>query len=304
MKSEFGPKSFIVLTSLLTLSVSSIFYFLGGRNLFSGSTKQQAELSNTSKNLPSTEATIQKFIVPNFEQVPKDKVGESILRGKSYLENTYSQLPQYVGAQMNCVSCHLNSGATQFAGPWVAVTARFPQYRSRSAKVDTLQDRINDCFERSLSGKRLPEKGQEMTDIVSYMTWLSKGYAIGHDVEGSGMPKLKLDREPNLENGKFIYTKKCASCHQANGQGIFADDGRVVYPALWGPKSFNIGAGMARHHTAAGFVKKNMPLGQGNSLTDDEAWDVAAYFSRQPRPDFLNKLNDWKQGDKPDDARY
>ena len=61
---------------------------------------------------------------------------------------------------------------------------------------------------------------------------------------------------------------------------------------------------MARHHTAAGFVKKNMPLGQGNSLTDEEAWNVAAYFTTQPRPDFKKKLNDWIKGDKPSDARY
>lgn len=89
---------------------------------------------------------------------------------------------------MNCTNCHLNSGTTQFAGPWVGVTARFPQYRSRSAKVDTLTDRVNDCFERSLNGKRLPETSETMTDIISYMTWLSKGYEIGGDVEGSGMP--------------------------------------------------------------------------------------------------------------------
>ena len=163
---------------------------------------------------------------------------------------------------------------------------------------------MNDCFERSLNGRRLPEKSSEMTDIISYMTWLSKGYAIGQDIQGSGMPKIVLDRLPDLKAGRVIYESKCASCHQSNGQGLYTDDGHVAFPALWGSKSFNIGAGMARLQTAAGFVKKNMPIGQGGSLSDDEAWDVAGYFTQQNRPDFKNKKKDWPKGDRPKDARY
>jgi thiosulfate dehydrogenase len=247
---------------------------------------------------------IQKFMIPDFKKMPSAQSGESVQRGKEYLENTFQRLPQYVGAKMNCTSCHLESGTKQFAGPWVGVAARFPQYRSRSGKMDTLQDRVNDCFERSLNGKRLPESSQEMTDIISYMTWLSKGYAIGQDVEGSGMPKLVLSRAPNLENGKAVYANKCVACHQSSGQGLFTAEGKTVFPALWGKDSFNVGAGMARHYTAAGFVKKNMPLGQEGTLTDDEAWDVAAYFTQRQRPDFNKKLKDWLKGDKPKDARY
>ena len=71
-----------------------------------------------------------------------------------------------------------------------------------------------------------------------------------------------------------------------------------------GPESFNIGAGMARLSNAAGFVKTNMPLGKGEMLTDADAIDVAAYFMRQPRPDFPAKLRDWPKGGKPDDAPY
>ena len=197
----------------------------------------------------------QAFIAPDITNIPKDALGESILRRKNYLENTIETLPHFVKAKMNCTSCHLNSGTKQFAGPWVGITGRFPQYRSRSAKVDTLQDRVNDCFERSLNGTRLPENSSYMTDIIAYMTWLSKDYSVGHDVEGSGMPKLKLERTPNIENGKTVYANKCASCHQANGQGFFATDGKTIYPALWGKDSLNVGAGMARLYTAAGFVK-------------------------------------------------
>lgn len=300
------PNTLVYITLILLLMISGLFYQLGGRSWLVEIRKDQKII--VSKEKKSVEGKKQKgkeaFIVPDFNSIPNDHLGESIRRGKHYLENTFETLPKFTGAKMNCTNCHLNAGTTQFAGPWIGVTARFPQYRSRSAKVDTLTDRVNDCFERSLNGKRLPETSEAMTDIISYMTWLSKGYDIGGDVEGSGMPKLKLEQPPDIEKGKLVYQNKCSSCHQQNGQGLFAENGKVIYPALWGKDSFNLGAGMARLHTAAGFVKKNMPLGQGNSLTDEEAWNVAAYFTTQSRPDFKKKLNDWIKGDKPNDARY
>jgi thiosulfate dehydrogenase len=289
----------IVLTTLIFLVVLTLAFQFYDELEF---VKQKAQSTKLLK--PTIEKIIQPFHVPEISSVPKDQFGASVLRGKDYLEHTFEKLPQFVGAKINCTSCHLNSGTTQFAGPWVGVVARFPQYRSRSGKMDTLEDRVNDCFERSLNGSRLPENSQEMTDIISYMTWLSTGYAKGNDVEGSGMPKIVMSRLPDLKAGKVVYESKCNSCHQSNGQGLYAITGQVAFPALWGPKSFNLGAGMARLHTAAGFVKKNMPLGQGGTLTDDEAWDVAAYFSQQIRPDFKNKLKDWPKGDRPKDARY
>lgn len=36
--------------------------------------------------------------------------------------------------------------------------------------------------------------------------------------------------------------------------------------------------------TAAAFIKANMPLGKGGSLTDQEAWDVAYYMNAHERP--------------------
>jgi len=61
-------------------------------------------------------------------------------------------------------------------------------------------------------------------------------------------------------------------------------NGRTVFPPLWGPESYNWGAGMARVNPAAGFIKANMPFGQGNSLSDQQAWDVAAFIDSQERP--------------------
>lgn len=243
------------------------------------------------------------FAVPSTASIPKDELGASIERGRQYLEKTKEQLPDYVGNGLNCKSCHLNVGTVKNAIPWVGVAATFPQYRSRDGRVNILEQRINDCFERSMNGKSLPLNDPAMIDMVAYMTWLSQNVPIGRTVEGMGVPKVAVEREPDLDKGKAVYAAKCAACHGADGQGMKTGDA-YQFPPLWGADSFNIGAGMARLYTAAGFVKYNMPLAQGGTLSDEDAWDVAAYFTRQERPDFPGKVNDWPKGGRPKDARY
>jgi thiosulfate dehydrogenase len=41
---------------------------------------------------------------------------------------------------------------------------------------------------------------------------------------------------------------------------------------------------MHRINTAASFIKANMPLSKPNSLTDQQAWDVAAFMDSHERP--------------------
>jgi thiosulfate dehydrogenase len=56
---------------------------------------------------------------------------------------------------------------------------------------------------------------------------------------------------------------------------------------LWGSNSYNTGAGLYRLSRFAGYVKNNMPnpLNYHNPvLSDEEAWDVAAFVNSQPRP--------------------
>lgn len=274
---------------------------IGGKNSTSSSLKGSQE----SPPLKPNAQGIWPFIKPDFERISQEPNAQQIRQGKELIERTSQLLPQFVGAKINCTQCHLNAGTQPHAGPFVGIVHRFPQYRDRSGKEDTLVDRINDCFERSENGQRLPADHPAMQAIVAYMTWLSKPYPPeAKKIEGMGMPKLELDRKPDPRHGRQVYEAKCASCHQSNGQGIIAADGTVGIPPLWGPTSFNIGAGMARLFTAAGFVKYNMPLGQGLSLSDDEAFDVAYYFSHQPRPDFAKKHLDWPKGNKPKDSRY
>lgn len=78
----------------------------------------------------------------------------------------------------------------------------------------------------------------------------------------------------------------------------------MAAPLVWGPRSYNIGAGMARISVAASFIKANMPRGWGWKVTDGEAFDAAAYINTQPRPDFPDKIHDWPKGGNPADIPY
>jgi thiosulfate dehydrogenase len=179
----------------------------------------------------------------------------------------------------------------------VGVYARFPQYRTRTARVDLIEDRINDCFERSLNGRALDVASTDMRDIVAYIAFLSRGVPAGSRVEGQGV--WMIDPLPGDTNrGKTLFASTCTICHGADGSGTAAA------PPLWGPGSFNMGASMARLRTAAGFIHAAMPLSKPGSLTPQQAYDVAAYITSQSRPDFAKKQFDWPRGDPPPDVPY
>jgi thiosulfate dehydrogenase len=162
--------------------------------------------------------------------------------------------------------------------------------------MSTLEDRINDCFERSMNGSAMPTDSRDMRDMVAYMTYLSKGAPTHGEVHGEGLPDM-TPLTPDRAHGGRVFAERCVACHGPHGSGT------VRGPALWGAQSYNIGAGMARLRTAASFIKHNMPLDNA-SLTDQQAFDVAAYINGQRRPDFARKAQDWPKGDAPPDVPY
>lgn len=253
---------------------------------------------------PAPVAASASWTAPDPATIPEGELGDAIREGRRLLTTTRDALPEHVGNGLNCTSCHLQGGTVAKAGPWVGITGVFPEYRARNAKVNQLPDRVNDCFERSLNGKALPPDGEEMTAIVAYMTWLSTGVPTGVSVEGRGFPRIANPPTPDKANGEVLYGQKCAACHGAEGQGLAGAEGAYLYPPVWGDRSYNIGAGLARLDTAAAFIKWNMPLGAGGTLSDQEAYDIAEFVIHQPRPDFAAKSGDWPKGGKPRDARY
>ncbi|MGB4468297.1 MAG: c-type cytochrome [Azovibrio sp.] len=252
-----------------------------------------------------------QFETPRLADMLKEANAAQLVRGMRLNLETRDLLPGHVGNQLNCTSCHLNAGTVADGSPYVGVSAFFPSYGARAGKVITLEDRINGCFRRSMNGKPLPKDSPDMKAMVAYFDWMKRETKPEDKVAGRGIGKIDRSIKPDPENGKRIYAKQCALCHGENGEGLRNAAGKMVYPPLWGEESFNIGAGMARTYTAAAFVKRNMPigfhdkfpLGQGG-LSDQEAVDVAEYFSHQPRPDFPDKVKDWPKDPKPADARY
>ena len=244
-----------------------------------------------------------KIQMPDIDSLPDDEYGAAVRRGLQIANHTYKELPDNVGNQLNCTSCHLANGSEAYAAPWNNITSIYPVYRSRAGRINVIQERINGCFERSMNGKALDLGSDDMNAMVSYMSWLSKDLPFGVSPEGRGFVKIDKTLEPDTANGEKLFAEKCSVCHGANGEGQYNDDGTYTFPAVAGDKSFNDGAGMARTYTAAAFIKGKMPFGQGNSLSDQEAVDIAGYFTHLPRPVKPNKDKDWPNGDAPKDAR-
>ncbi|HVI50526.1 MAG TPA: c-type cytochrome [Candidatus Sulfotelmatobacter sp.] len=258
------------------------------------------------------EAPAHPFAAPRDADIAKQPNAVDILLGKRLLSDTKHLLPDNVGDGLNCTSCHLGEGKVALASPFVAVSTNFPQYAARAGREINLAERINGCFLRSMNGKPVPPGSPEMKAMIAYFEWLSSGLPTKTKIDGRGVGKIDASLVPDPAKGKAVYDGKCASCHGQDGEGVKDARGEFIFPPLWGEQSFNIGAGMARTYTAAAFVKNNMPvawglnapLGQGGALTDQEAVDVAEYFTHQSRPDFAPKVKDWPNGGKPKDARY
>ena len=190
---------------------------------------------------------------------------------------------------MNCQNCHLEAGTKPWGNNYFSVQANYPKFRERSGTKENQIKRVNDCFERSLNGKALDSTSREMKAILAYIKWVGQDVEKKKTPKGAGIFKLKiLARATDPVKGEEIYKTKCQSCHQADGQGVLASSGKsYTYPPLWGPHSYNIGAGLFRISNFAGFVKYNMPLGvtyNTPQLSDEEAWDVAAFVNSMPRP--------------------
>jgi len=261
-------------------------------------TPPEATVSTSAKSpvsaAPSTKA---KFRVPLESEIRDSVTLASVRRGRALIHSTKDSLPGHVGASLTCANCHAGDGTEPNGMPLVGVYARFPQYRARSARVDRIENRINDCFERSMNGKALAWNSPEMRDMVAYLAFLSTGFPVGVDMEGQGVPSLE-PLKGDTTRGAQVFAANCVACHGADGQGTNAA------PPLWGPKSYNIGAGMARINTAARYIRQLMPRDRPGSLTPQQAFDVATYVNTRPRPDFRGKEKDWPKGGAPPDVAY
>lgn len=254
-----------------------------------------------------------KWAIPDTTEITDPREAKLIKYGRSLIVNTsYYFGPKGVIAHksngLNCQNCHLNAG-TRLDGNNFSLTAvGYPRFKERSGSVETIVKKVEDCFERSLSGSRIDSSSREMKAFVAYLKWIGKNVKKGTKPAGSGIEEPAfLDRPADTAIGRVIYVSKCQVCHGKNGEGLLNVSGTAyVYPPLWGAHSYNIGASIYRLSKFAGFVIPNMPYNADKSamLTTEQAWDVAAFVNSQFHP-YKNIATDWpKLATKPYDYPF
>lgn len=207
-----------------------------------------------------------------------DDYESNIVYGYNIVMETERYAARYVGNKLRCTNCHLNGGTTPDAFP-LNVAGVYPQWRSKNGVRNGIVLRIRECFLYSHNGVLPPDHAPEVLAVAAYINYLSEGEVIGKRPEGAGVPTIPdTGFDPNPARGEVVYKRACELCHGADGAGTAAA------PPLWGPDSYNSGAGMNRIDKAAGFIWANMPLGQSRSLSHQEALDVAAFVKLQLRP--------------------
>ena len=235
--------------------------------------------------LPPPAANPVKFTPPPESAIPDTPLGDIIRYGRDVFVDTQRYAKPYVGNKLNCVNCHLDSGRLAGSAPLWAAYVAYPDFRTKNDQVNTFAKRLEGCFRFSMNGRMPPQDSLVITSLIAYSFFLATNAPVGAYLEGRGFPEVSEPAlTPSASRGQAVYTTHCAACHQANGEGL-QEAGKYTFPPLWGRNSYNNGAGMHVRATAAAFIKANMPLGQGNTLTDQEAWDVAAYIDGKPRPD-------------------
>jgi len=224
------------------------------------------------------------FSPPADREIPAGPFGDLVRKGEKIFTQTGKYAGKYVGNDLTCESCHLDRGRKPYAAPLWGAYVSYPRFRSKNMKVSRLGERIQGCFRFSMNGTAPPLEGDTIRSIVAYSFWMAKGAPVGTPLEGTGILRMAPPAHiPDPARGRKVYEARCALCHSADGLGT-SSGGEVGFPPVWGPRSYNRGAGLAKVAKLAGFIKMNMPLSRGDTLSNRDAWDVAAYVDSQPRP--------------------
>ena len=250
----------------------------------STSTAPAKAVSASARPAAATPATT-AFSPPPESAIPEGPFGDMVRQGREIFLHTGKNASAYVGNGLNCVNCHLDAGRLANSAPLWGAYVMYPQYRSKNKHVNSYGERLQGCFRFSMNGKAPPLDSEVMVALETYSYWMASGAPVGVKLPGAGYPKkgFKPPQPPDYARGEKVFDTNCALCHGADGQGQKVA-GDYVFPPLWGPDSFNWGAGMHQLDNAAAFIKANMPLSRGGSLSDQDAWDVAMFMDAHERP--------------------
>ncbi|WP_263143456.1 c-type cytochrome [Pseudomonas sp. RIT-PI-AD] len=224
------------------------------------------------------------FQPPQESELPDNAFGRLVREGHAIFVDTRNKAPEFVGNGLSCTNCHIEQGRKANSAPLWAAYTMYPAYRQKNDKVNSYAERLQGCFQFSMNGKPPPADGPVIGALTAYSYWLSTGAPVGKALPGRAYPEIPEPKGGyDLAKGAQVYAAQCAVCHGADGQGQKSGED-YVFPPLWGAQSYNWGAGMHRINTAAAFIKESMPFGKGRSLSDADAWHVAAFMNSHERP--------------------
>jgi len=249
---------------------------------------------------------------PEIPVIATEEYGKRLLGQTSELLGPDVADPKmrYTNSRLSCGSCHLGTGTEPGTLGLPPAFGHYPRFSGRTGTTTTIEDRVNECMQRSMNGRPLPKNSPEMIAMASYIRSISdRDAATGASERKAHEPPAfrTPNRAASLEAGKRVFEQRCTACHGTDGAGLLAAANPIrgyVFPPLWGPDSFNTGAGMHRVLTAARFIKARMPLGRPD-LDDEQSFDVAAFINSQPRPEMANLDQDYPdRKTKPVDTGY
>ncbi len=250
--------------------------------------------------------------------------GERVRWGYRLFMRTPAEAPRLTPSEMSCGNCHLNAGQRNLALPLVGSAGMFPEYNRRAGVDFSLEDRIVGCFMRSMNatnevedvgGVRALPAGrvtptpdtEEIVALAAYLRWLSRDHADGENPPWRKKNRIPADALMPLDQldpqlGEALFIEHCVQCHGEDGQGVWIGDKKAG--PLWGPLSWNDGAGAARVYTLAGIIRFMMPYLNPGVLSDEEAQQIAAFITSKPRPAYPYKSQDYQTEPRPIDAVY
>jgi thiosulfate dehydrogenase len=204
-----------------------------------------------------------------------------------------------------CTNCHLEGGKMAGALALTGAAASYPR-KDASGQHVTLEDRIVRCFTHSLAGRSPEIKSETVLALAAYIGSIAKpGDTEAADRSTIDAAAIIPFGELNAERGRARYGDLCSGCHGLDGQGYRERREPLPYdyvPPVWGPRSYNDVAGLARVYTLAGFLRHAMPRDEPGTLDPRDAQEIAAFVDGQPRPSWPDKKA-W-DGASPADAVY
>ena len=109
---------------------------------------------------------LSRWTPPDIGVVGDDPFSKLVKYGHKLFTDTANEVGPSVpnpakrlaGNNLACQNCHLRAGTQPYAMPMTGVWGQFPQYRAREGMVDTLEERINGCMQRSMNGRARLQK--------------------------------------------------------------------------------------------------------------------------------------------------